>query len=331
MGRKRSVRGFTDTSSARLRLPDVTGDAAARYERLSHGGSTWHDLMPSPANGTDSTPIVAAITGGPGVGITQANPGVVTATAHGLPDGMPVLISGVAGMTQVNDTLFTVTNKTANTFELYTAGNTPAAVNTSVPPYTAYTSGGTASHGAFTWPAFDGTSSVSLGAPAKLDFADAFTLCIWMNMDMVTPPIQGNEAVLYKGGLGDPGAQNLFVIINDTNGIITSAIYKPGYTSVTSGAGYGGAWHYLTMVNEGVGNDLTLFIDGALLQTTAGGGGSNTWTGTVPWTFGRTDAQGAATIYKDMFQGSIDTGRFYGRALSADEILRDYRAGLAAH
>ncbi len=36
-----------------LLQPVPTGDAAARYERLSHGGTTWHDLMPTPANGTD--------------------------------------------------------------------------------------------------------------------------------------------------------------------------------------------------------------------------------------------------------------------------------------
>lgn len=38
-----------------IRQPVPTGDATARYERLSHGGTTWHDLMPTPANGTDAT------------------------------------------------------------------------------------------------------------------------------------------------------------------------------------------------------------------------------------------------------------------------------------
>ena len=31
----------------------ATGDAAARYERLSHSGSIWFDLMPTPADGAD--------------------------------------------------------------------------------------------------------------------------------------------------------------------------------------------------------------------------------------------------------------------------------------
>ncbi len=68
-------------------------------------------------------------------GITQANPGVVTATAHGFTNGQLVYISGVGGMTQVNNLVFTVAGATSNTFQL-------SGVNTT--SYTAYTSGGTA-------------------------------------------------------------------------------------------------------------------------------------------------------------------------------------------
>lgn len=65
-------------------------------------------------------------------GITQANPGVVTAVAHGYSNGDKVVISGVLGMVQVNNREFTVANVTANTFEL--------GIDTS--GYSAYTSGG---------------------------------------------------------------------------------------------------------------------------------------------------------------------------------------------
>ena len=67
-------------------------------------------------------------------GITQANPAVVTAVSHGLEDGELVYIEDVVGMTEVNYTIFTVANKTANTFEL-------SGVDSSA--YTAYSSGGT--------------------------------------------------------------------------------------------------------------------------------------------------------------------------------------------
>ena len=46
--------------------------------------------------------------------ITKANPGVVTASSHGYSDGDFVVISSVAGMTQVNGKTFKVSNKTTN-------------------------------------------------------------------------------------------------------------------------------------------------------------------------------------------------------------------------
>jgi len=74
-------------------------------------------------------------------GITQADPGVVTATAHGLSDGDKVKISGVSGMTEVNDQIYVVANKAANTFELTDS----EGVDVDTSGYTAYTSGGLAS------------------------------------------------------------------------------------------------------------------------------------------------------------------------------------------
>ena len=51
-------------------------------------------------------------------GITKANPGVVTCATHGLTTGDRVYISGVVGMTEVNNKIFTVTVLTTTTFEL---------------------------------------------------------------------------------------------------------------------------------------------------------------------------------------------------------------------
>jgi len=72
--------------------------------------------------------------------ITQANPGVVTATSHGYSDGDFVTISSVAGMTEVNNKTFKVANKTTNTFELQDVDG--SNVNTS--GYTTYSSAGVA-------------------------------------------------------------------------------------------------------------------------------------------------------------------------------------------
>ena len=73
-------------------------------------------------------------------GITQANPGVVTATSHGFSNGNTVVISGVVGMTQVNGKRFKVAGVTTNTFELQTIDGT----NVNTTSFTAYTSGGIA-------------------------------------------------------------------------------------------------------------------------------------------------------------------------------------------
>ena len=73
-------------------------------------------------------------------GITQANPGVVTSTAHGYANGDTVVITGVVGMTQVNGKRFKVASVAANTFALQDIdGN-----NVNTTSYTAYTSGGIA-------------------------------------------------------------------------------------------------------------------------------------------------------------------------------------------
>lgn len=72
-------------------------------------------------------------------GITQANPAVVTANAHGFSNFDIVYSSGVVGMTQVNGNFYLVNNVTTNTFELLDRyGN-----NVNSTGYTAYSSGGT--------------------------------------------------------------------------------------------------------------------------------------------------------------------------------------------
>ncbi len=70
-------------------------------------------------------------------GITKADPGVVTAASHGRANGDIVQFGAITGMTELNYRMAVVTNKAANTFELYDlAGN---KINT-----TAYGAAGTA-------------------------------------------------------------------------------------------------------------------------------------------------------------------------------------------
>lgn len=82
---------------------------------------------------------------------TAANPCEITATAHGFTNGQKVLISGVAGMTQLNGNFYTVAGATTDTFEL-------SGVDASA--YTAYTSGGFV-YGGIT-PQIDSTSGSAI-------------------------------------------------------------------------------------------------------------------------------------------------------------------------
>lgn len=70
--------------------------------------------------------------------ITQADPAVVTAAAHGFSDGDKVLITGVKGMTDVNSESYLVQSAATNSFEL--TDLTGAAIDSSA--FGAYVSGG---------------------------------------------------------------------------------------------------------------------------------------------------------------------------------------------
>ena len=71
-------------------------------------------------------------------GITKADPGVVTATGHGLSDGDNIKIVSAGGMTEVNLNTYVVANKTTNTFEL----NDQYGNNLDTSGFSIYTSGG---------------------------------------------------------------------------------------------------------------------------------------------------------------------------------------------
>ncbi len=62
--------------------------------------------------------------------VTQANPAVVTSADHGLSNGENVRITGVSGMTKINNGIFTTANVATNTFQL-------SGIDSSA--YTAYT------------------------------------------------------------------------------------------------------------------------------------------------------------------------------------------------
>jgi len=73
-------------------------------------------------------------------GASQANPCVVTIVGHGYTTGQQAMITGVGGMTQLNDKIYTLTAIDADTFSLNGVNATG---------YTAFTSGGSCTVGTF--------------------------------------------------------------------------------------------------------------------------------------------------------------------------------------
>ena len=72
-------------------------------------------------------------------GITKANPGVISSTAHGYVNGDEVYIDGIVGMKQLNGQFFIVANANANDFTLKNVFGDDIDTTT----FDAYTSGGT--------------------------------------------------------------------------------------------------------------------------------------------------------------------------------------------
>lgn len=119
----------TYTSGSRTYVRNIVKPVAGVTMR--RGGAPFAAFTLDTATGiatltADSTKTITAI--------TQANPGAVTATAHGFSTGDEIWIESVVGMTQVNNLFFTITVVDADHFTI--------GVNTT--GYTAYSSGGSA-------------------------------------------------------------------------------------------------------------------------------------------------------------------------------------------
>lgn len=121
---------------------DVMYIVHPNYEpmKLTRSGNTSWALATFTRSSVDPFLIKKTISGA-----TQANPGVITATGHGYSNGQKIIINGVVGMTQLNNstngTVYIVAGVTTNTFTLTDLNG--SAINTT--GYGAYSSGGYAS------------------------------------------------------------------------------------------------------------------------------------------------------------------------------------------
>lgn len=125
--------------------PEQVGPTDIAFSSIAAGAIQHRYKVTAVAAETYEESLVGTYLGKTITGVTQANPGVVTSAGHGFANGDEVLISGIAGMTQLNGNTYRVANVTANTFELQTT----AGVNVDTSAYGAYVSGGTAARTMF--------------------------------------------------------------------------------------------------------------------------------------------------------------------------------------
>ena len=126
-------------------------------------------------------------------GATQADPCVLTVTAHGYSDADEVYVKDIEGMTELNNRIFTIANSTVNTFEL--SGEDSTA-------YTAYVAGGTTAKITRT----DNQPSTCAYYQQRLIFANtnSDTEGVWSSKStlrknfMTSTPLQDDDAVTFS-------------------------------------------------------------------------------------------------------------------------------------
>lgn len=178
---------------------------------------------PQPAD-VDTAPAGSPLTGGI-TGATQANPVVVTATAHGLSNDDVVYIANIVGMTEINDRVFTVKNVTSNTFELESEDGTG---------HTAYTSGGDFARGNtllaeldLSNPAFGNAADDTPGGKATANAisddtsADATGTASWFRA------VDRDVTSIVDGTASDSGAE---LTLDDRNLVATQTVKVNSWT-----------------------------------------------------------------------------------------------------
>ncbi len=129
---KTAAKDLVDLVVKDVQEPYYTKVAIVPYSVGVNMSSTYADTVRGATKGATNI-----------TGATKTNPIVITSLNHGLYEGERVTISGVKGMTQLNNNTYVATGVTQNTFQLKSNLPTPANINGTTSSYSAYTSGGT--------------------------------------------------------------------------------------------------------------------------------------------------------------------------------------------
>ena len=203
--------------------------------------------------------------------ITQANPAVCTAVAHGFATGDVILIVSGAGMTALNDRIYTITVLTADTFSLN-------GVDASALP--AYTGSATATQGTF-YAAKTAARMRDFTAGATLTSDHWGAVGAAANFQAIPPPFRTdypNNGVAQR--FGNAGAQVLSSAISGNDWVITSAgLPQVGGVSPAGSNQFGADYFY-----QNIRNELCLIAGGSWSP------GSNAGVWAVLWSNARTNS-----------------------------------------
>lgn len=169
---------------------------------------------------------------------------------------------------------------------------------------------------------FDGVVDQVLTASLEpsANFANEWTLAFWYKRDVAAAA--GFSTIMQTRKAGPNGG---YIVRDRTNPApaddYSFEIVDPYAVGSKTVKGTDSNWHFAAMVwTLGPPKTLTGYIDGAVFST---------YTTPNSPSIGGVLNIGRGNFYR--FAGNIDAVRSYPRALSADEIMRDYNAGKPAH
>ncbi len=118
---KSAAKDLVDLIVQPVQTPYYSKVALVPWSYSVNPGSYLNAVRGAVTGSTNITGAVINLTGTPKTitAATKARPVVITANGHGFANNDVVWISGVSGMTQLNNKPYMVKNKTTNTFELY--------------------------------------------------------------------------------------------------------------------------------------------------------------------------------------------------------------------
>ncbi len=119
---KNAAKDLVDLIVQPVQAPYYSKVALVPWSQSVNPGSYLNSVRGSVTGSTGITGAVINLTGPQRTitAATKARPVVITSDGHGFANNDVVWVSGVSGMTQLNNQAYLVTNRTANTFELYT-------------------------------------------------------------------------------------------------------------------------------------------------------------------------------------------------------------------